>query len=165
KQVPLSPLERILLTTDGSITRVLDALVGEEVGVVTEAQRVIQANKELASELDIEEGAEVNYRVVDLRSSKTILVHAISYSPLERLAKEFKEDIMKKDMPIGRIMSSLNMESRREIKGFEAVRGDEELCRRFRLSADSLFLKRQYHIIHGGEVFLSITEIFPKGVY
>ncbi len=165
KQISLSPIERILLTTDGSITTVLDALVGEEIEVETEVQKVISADAELVMELGVREDAEVNYRVVDLKSSEATLVHAVSYSPIERLAKEFKDDIMKKDMPIGRIMSSLNIESRREIMGFEVVDGDQELCGRFGLPSGSVFLKRKYHVIHGGEVLLSITEIFPKGVY
>jgi beta-ribofuranosylaminobenzene 5'-phosphate synthase len=162
---PLSSVEKILLTTDGSVTRILEALVGEEVMVVTEMQEVISANKELASELDIREGAKVNHRVVDLRSSTATLAHAISYAPLERLGEDFKEDIMKKDIPIGRIMSSLNMESRREIQEIGTFRGDEELCGKFNLPTGSLFLNRRYHVVHMGEVLISITEIFPKGVY
>ncbi len=165
KQVKLSPLERVLLTTDGSITRILDAITGEEVKVKTVAQRLVKASRELAKELRIREGAEVNYRVVDIKSSKAALLHAISYAPIERLAEEFKEDIMKKDMPIGRIMASLNIESRREIKEFDVIKGDAELCRRFRLPAGTVFLKRRYHVIHGGEVLISITEIFPSGVF
>jgi len=165
KHVKLSPIERILLTTDGSITKILDALVGEEIEVITELQEIIPADEELSEELHVQVGAEVNHRVVNLLSSESTLVHAVSYSPLERLAAKFKKDIMKKDLPIGRIMSSLNIESRREIKGFEAFEGDEEICKRFRLPLGSIFLKRHYQIIHSGAILLSITEIFPNGIY
>lgn len=68
KKVALSPVHKILLTTDGSITRILEALSGEEAKVETEVQRIIKANKSIAKLLNINEGEDVNYRVVNFKN-------------------------------------------------------------------------------------------------
>ncbi len=84
KEVALSPVQKILLTTDGSITRIFEALTGESVSVDTEEQRVIPAGEDIAKVLKIEPGIEVNFRVVKLKNSKGVLAHATSYAPLKK---------------------------------------------------------------------------------
>lgn len=161
KKVALSPVHKILLTTDGSITRILEALSGEEVKVETGTQRIINANKSIAKLLNINEGEDVNYRVVNLKNSKKTLVHAISYTPIKRLKNEFKEDIMKRDLPIGKIMSKLKIEARREINYFEITKASKKLANIFKIPINSLLLKRNYNIINQGKIMINITEIFP----
>ena len=85
KETPLSPLQKILLTTDGSVTRVLEAFTGAEVGVETVAQKVVGAPGEAAGLLEIPAGTEVNYRVVKLVSEGRVLAGAVSWTPLSRL--------------------------------------------------------------------------------
>jgi len=166
KEVPLSALHKILLTTDGSITRILEVVRGCEIGVETVTQEIISADRKTAGKLDVEPGENVNYRVVNLKDSKNVLVRAISYSPIDRLKEEFKEEIMKKDVPIGKIMSRLEIEARREIKYVGVMKADEELSRVFKAPPDSRLLKRNYDIIHQNETILNITEIFPlRGIF
>lgn len=160
KEVALSPIQKILLTTDGSITRIFEALTGEEVTVDTEKQEVIPASDEIANVLKIEPGEEVNFRVVNLKDSKGVLVHATSYAPLKRIDEEFKDKIMKADIPIGKIMSELKIEARREITSCSVVKADQRLAEMFDVDEDSDLLQRNYNIIHKGVVLLNITEIF-----
>ncbi|MDP6612468.1 MAG: chorismate pyruvate-lyase family protein, partial [Candidatus Hydrothermarchaeota archaeon] len=101
----LSSVQKILLATDGSITRILEAIRGGSIIVETITQELINADMETSDILDIDLGSTVNYRVVNLRDSKKVLIRAVSYAPVERLPQEFREDIMKKDKPIGRIMA------------------------------------------------------------
>jgi len=157
----LSPVHKILLTTDGSITRILETLSGEKIEVETQVQRVIEASSEIAELLNISKNDEVNYRVVNLRTSKRILVHAFSYTPLKRIKKEFREDIMKRDLPIGKIMTKLKIESRREINYFDIIMANEKFARIFKIPLISPLLKRNYNIINQGKVMINITEIFP----
>ena len=123
----LSSVQKILLATDGSITRILEAIRGGSIIVETITQELINADMETSDILDIDLGSTVNYRVVNLRDSKKVLIRAVSHAPVERLPQEFREDIMKKDKPIGRIMAKLRIEARREIKGFKIIKADEEL--------------------------------------
>lgn len=160
KKTALSPVQKILLTTDGSITRIFEALTGEEVTVDTEKQEVIPASDEIANVLKIGPGDEVNSRVVNLKNSKGVLVHATSYAPLSRIDDEFKDKIMKADAPIGKIMSELKIEARREITGCSVVHADKKLSDLFEVPEGSTLLQRNYNIIHRGKVLLNITEIF-----
>lgn len=73
KEIALSPIQKILLTTDGSVTRILEAIRGREIFVETEKQEVIKANKKIARLLKIKEGDEVNYRIVNLRDRKSVV--------------------------------------------------------------------------------------------
>lgn len=165
KKVTLSPVHKILLTTDGSITRVLEALRGEKVRVETIAQVVQPACKKVAKLLNVKVGEKVNYRAVTLRDSNRVLVHAVSYAPVARLKPEFHEDVMRKDVPIGRIMEKLKIEARREVKSFGTLRCNSKLCKIFGIRKGKLLLKRNYNIIHSGEILLNITEIFPHEVF
>ncbi|MBI5253387.1 MAG: DUF98 domain-containing protein [Euryarchaeota archaeon] len=160
-KVPLSPLQKILLTTDGSVTRILEAIRGREIFVETEKQKIIKADKKIAGLLKIKEGDKVNYRAVNLRDLSGVLIHAISYAPLKRLRKEFREDVMKRDVPIGKILAKLKLEARREIKNFGSMKADKKLSTLFGIPVNALLLKRNYNIIHNNEILLNVTEVFP----
>jgi beta-ribofuranosylaminobenzene 5'-phosphate synthase len=160
KEVALSPVQKILLTTDGSITRIFEALTGEEVSIDTEEQRIIPASDEISKVLGIEPDAEVNFRVVNLKNSKGVLAHATSYAPLLMIEEGFRDKIMKADIPIGKIMQELKIEARREITSCSVVPADKKLAELFNVPEGSNLLKRNYNIIHKNEVLLNITEIF-----
>lgn len=153
----LSSAQKILLTTDGSVTAILDVIKGH-VDIKTLVQEFIPATKEMAENLDINEGDTVNYRVVVIGTSEP-LIYAISLVPLKRLDKEIKEDLIRADIPIGRILKAHNIESRREIKSVFAEEADGELSEIF--STFSPMLSRTYQIIHGDEVLIWLKETFP----
>jgi chorismate-pyruvate lyase len=161
REISLSPVQKILLVTDGSVTRILEALLGCEIAVKTERQEVIEADKRVADMLSIDIGDEVNFRVVNLIGSSKVLMHAISYTPIKRLKSDFKEDIMKADIPIGRIMSRLKIEARRELRDVGFFKANKKFSSLFEIEEGALLLKRNYNIIHNNEILLNITEIFP----
>ncbi len=160
KKYKLGPLQRILLTTDGSITRTLEALTGETVRVETVTQEVMGADEDLSARLGVDVGDEVNFRVVNLIADDRVLVRATSFTPLSRLRPEFREDIMKEDVPIGRILARLRIEARREIRDFGVIQADEVLAGLFQVSSGALLLRRNYDIIHDESVLMNITEVF-----
>ncbi|HDM60128.1 MAG TPA: DUF98 domain-containing protein [Archaeoglobus veneficus] len=160
----LKPIHKILLTTDGSITRILEAIVGKEVFIETVEQRVIRAGKDIAKVLEIDEDDEVNYRVVNLKAEDDILAHAISYTPLKRLEPEFKDDLMRADIPIGKIMKKHRIEARREVNWWRVEKAGE-LGKIFGVSKDDYVLVRNYNIIHRGEILINITEYFPASKF
>ncbi|HDR74150.1 MAG TPA: DUF98 domain-containing protein, partial [Methanoculleus sp.] len=113
----LSPVHKILLGTDGSVTRMLEIITGHPVTVVTRVQEVVHADRATADSLAVEEGDPINHRVVELRDTETneVLVYAVSDTPISRLSHEFRHDLMKADVPIGTIMQNHRIEARREI--------------------------------------------------
>ncbi len=152
----LNPFLRILATTDGSVTTILEALLGEEVGVKTLSQRIVRANERIADLLKVRIGEEVNWRVVEI-VSKDVLALAVSYFPVNSSLNGVKEDLMKADVPIGRIIRKHNLEVRRDINWFE-VRRIRGLKEKFN---EETFLVRNYNIVHSGRILFNVTEYFP----
>ncbi|BAW32173.1 MAG TPA: chorismate pyruvate-lyase family protein [Methanothermobacter sp.] len=154
---PLSNTQKILLATDGSITRILDVLFGK-VKIRTLVQEFREANEKIADKLDIAIGEKINYRIV-LIGNKEPLIHAISYIPLARLDNDFKEDLIRADIPIGKILRKHNIESRREVEKIDIEEPTSELKKIFQ--TDSLMLTRTYNIIHKDKILIRIKETFP----
>lgn len=157
----LSSAQKILLTTDGSVTAILDVLKGH-VDINTLVQEFIPADEEMAKNLDIEKGETVNYRVVVIRSNEP-LIYAMSLVPLKRLDNDFKEDLIRADIPIGRILKKHNIESRREIKSVYVEDVNEELSDIFKTT--SPMLSRTYNIIHHDEILIWLKETFPYSLF
>lgn len=152
--------ERLLLGTDGSVTFLLEVLTGERVEVETLEQREVYADAARASALGIVEGGEVNHREVVLTGPDP-LVYAESLTPLSRLEPAFREELMKEDKPIGRIMAEQGIEARRDIEEMGVVRdgrGAEVL------GTDETYF-REYHVVRNGEVLIHIREEFPSGLF
>lgn len=160
----LSPVQRVLLGTDGSITSILELVTGNAVSVSTLLQEVRTADEETAAALEIQPGEEINHRVVELRNAVTgeVLIYAVSDTPLSRLSPEFREDLMKADIPIGRILAKYRMESRREILGMQVRSTDPPMRERFGLGVDLPLLSRTYRIFHQNNPLICIEESFPS---
>lgn len=159
----LSPLQNILLTTDGSVTALLESICGDEISVSTLSQVVSSAREEIAAALEIGAGELVNHRVVTLNNRRTgeVLVYAISYTPLSRLEPEFRDDLMRADIPIGRILKKHNIESRREILEITTLPPGETFSRAFKRSMADGLLMRRYRVIRHKKPLMVIEEIFP----
>lgn len=160
---PLSPIQRILLGTDGSVTGLLEIVTQGPVDITTRIQEIHKADESIARLLDIMPGDEVNYRVVDLhsRSSGNVLLYAISHTPLKRLESAFQSDLMRADIPIGKILRSHHIESRREILDFSVQQANRELSAAFGICCGEPVLTRRYHIIRGKKPLISIQEFLP----
>jgi len=159
----LSKAQRLLLVADGSVTTLLEVLTGKPIVVTTLLQQVVKADAERASALDVAEGDHLNYRVVVLKNydDEQPLIYAESYTPIARLQKEFRHDLMKADIPIGRIMTQRKIESRREIRCIETI-CNEELSELFGVAKNVPLLSRTYDIISNDMVLIRITETFPS---
>jgi beta-ribofuranosylaminobenzene 5'-phosphate synthase len=159
----LSRVQKILLGTDGSITRILEVITGGQVKITTLSQEVIGAGKEVAGFLRVREGDPVNHRVVKIEEEGTSspLIYAVSDTPLARLSPEFREDLMRADIPIGRILARHRIEARREILDARVIPAGSDHSRIFGIFRKEPLLSRRYQIIHQGEPLISIEEQFP----
>ncbi|MDR2829559.1 MAG: chorismate pyruvate-lyase family protein [Methanobrevibacter sp.] len=162
KGYELSNTQKIILTTDGSVTTILDVLNGE-IAIKTIVQRFEKANSKIAKFLDIEENEEVNYRVVLMHKDNKPLIHAVSYIPIKKLENEFREDLIKADTPIGRILRKYNIESRREIENIGIEPKNQELTKLF--NSEIELLTREYVIIRDNEKLIWIKETFPLNYF
>jgi len=159
----LSAQQKLLLTTDGSITNTLEILIGGEVGIETLHQKIVEADEKIAEKLGVANEDEINERIVRIYNKKNNkpLIYAISYAPLSLADKDFSKDLFSADIPIGKIMEKYKIESRREIKDINYTRANEELSKIFCVFEEEILLRRNYSIIRKGEILIDIYEIFP----
>ncbi|NJD54422.1 MAG: chorismate lyase [Candidatus Methanoperedens sp.] len=139
--------------TDGSVTGLLEVLTGKSVKVETISQRVIKATKEIARLLDIETGDDVNDRLVTLKVDDIVYVLAKSLAPVKRMPEAVRADLMRADIPIGKILREHKLETRRDILKMEIVHRD--------FFGELPVLSREYKIIYENAVLMWINECFP----
>lgn len=144
---------RICAGTDGSVTQLLEVLTGKGVEVETISQHVIKAAPEIAKLLDIETGDDVNDRLVTLKVDDIIYVLAKSLTPINRIPHGVREDLLRANIPIGRILREHRLETRRDILKMEIVHRD--------FFGDLPVLSREYKIIYKNAVLMWINECFP----
>ncbi len=144
---------RICAGTDGSVTLLLELLTCKIVNVKTLEQNVEKATPEVAELLEIDEGDEVNSRLVTLSADGMVYVLAKSLSAIKRMPQEVRSDLMRADIPIGRILREHKLETRRDILKMEFVHSV--------FFGDLPVLSREYRIVYKGKVLIWINECFP----
>lgn len=159
----ISPVQKFLLGTDGSVTRILESITGKNVAINTLVQEIVPADTAAAEHLDIAEGDPVNFRIVEITTEESgeVLIYAVSHTPVNRLSPEFKDDLMRADIPIGKIIAQHKIEARREILNARVLPASEEAGRIFAICKNEPLLSRQYQIIHSGKPLIFIEERFP----
>jgi beta-ribofuranosylaminobenzene 5'-phosphate synthase len=159
----LSPVQKMLLGTDGSVTNLLEIITGSKIEIETLVQEVVPADAAVAEELRIDPGDEINYRIVKLKRADTdkALIYAVSHTPLKRLEPGFREDLTRADIPIGVILKKHQIESRRDITDTEILSADREMSRVFDIFPKEPMLCRRYRIFRHGEPLIAIKEAFP----
>lgn len=153
-----SNTQKILLTTDGSITAILDVLYGK-ITLKTLDQHFEDADENHARLVNVGEGEEINFREVIMHRNGNPLIYAISHIPLKRCSKEVCADLIRADIPIGRILKNYHIESRREVNNIFIEKPNETLKKIFKTDED--MLARDYVIIHHDEILMWIKEVFP----
>lgn len=153
-----SNTQKILLTTDGSITAILDVLYGK-ITLTTLDQHFEDADSQHAGLVNVSEGDEINFREVIMHKGDQPLIYAISHIPLARCSKDVCADLIRADIPIGRILKNYHIESRREIRHIYIEKPNDTLKELFKTDED--MLARDYVIINNDEILMWIKEVFP----
>ena len=139
---------RICAGTDGSVTYLLEIMTKGAVAVNTLSQSVVEADEWMAGILGVSEGERVNDRRVSLSADGIEYVQARSLTPFSRMPAGVEDDLIRADIPIGKILQKWQIESRRVIDSIELENGGvPELVRRYR-------------IIHGDTTLMWIEERF-----
>ncbi len=158
----LSDVQKILLTTDGSVTRILEVLTKKPVVIETKVKTIIKADEDLARALKIKSGEDVNFRVVHLKNpDDRALIFAKSWTPMKGLNNSIKKDLTSADIPIGKILIKHKIETRREIMSIDTINADDEMVKAFDVKLGDLMLSRYYNIIHEAKILIRINEAFP----
>jgi chorismate-pyruvate lyase len=156
----LSPYQRALLATDGTVTKFIESFMMEPVDItlLSEGEHELTADHPW---LDTPAGTTVISREVVLRGrhSRTFYAHAVSLLAAGRLPDEMRRTLPTDRGGIGRWLQNSKLETRREILwyGRETV---ADLPAAAGLSTDGRFISRTYRIIAGSPIML-INERFP----
>ena len=158
----LTSFQRILLTTDGTVTEMLEAYFWERMTVVKVFQDDYPLEHPMPA-LEAEPGARVLDRRIFLRGHMSHLnrVYAESMIALERLPRDIHEGLMEGDKPIGLLILENRLETFREILGCSREPADE-LAEHFRMGAEDFLISRSYRIVARGQPIMLITEKFPE---
>ncbi len=158
----LCAMQRILLTTDGTVTDMLEAYFREPMAVQPLAQEIIDSPEPLP-ELDIARGHPVLHREILLRgqiSGRTAL-HANTIIVPDRLSEHLRHGLLEKKEPIGQLLLKDKLETYREIIRCER-RAAADLARYFDCYNSAPLLTRTYIVTLGGQGIMRITERYPE---
>ncbi len=152
----LPPFLRVLLSTDGTVTKSLESFFWEPVKVDAVEQKLVTLSSELPA-LDLNQGDAVLSRKVELvgDNSKKIYSYADSYICVDKLPDFIARSIIEGDIGIGELLRERGLETYREIIDFGI---------RFR-GQDKESVWRSYLIMHEKQAIISITEYFPLSIY
>lgn len=156
---PMSVLQRVLLTTNGTVTDFLEAYAGEPMVVVKWSQSFEPPTPE--TRLD---GADQRLleRTITLRGARsgTTFLHADSHIAADRVPSGLLDSLLETGRPLGRLLNEHRVESFRQIIATGVMPADA-LGTCFGVAADSELLFRTYLIHVGGRPLMRITERFP----
>jgi chorismate-pyruvate lyase len=158
----LSKFQRIILTTDGTLTEILEAYLLEKIQIIKLSEEIVATAKDILP-LDLKIGSEVIYRKVLLQGkiSRRNWIYAESIIVPERLDELFRERLLKSREPIGRLWLEHQLETFKEIidSGRELV-GD--LSNYFKVPSEEKLLCRTYRVFSNRKPIMVITEKFPE---
>lgn len=157
----LEPLARILATTDGTVTEILEAWADDNVAVGQLSQREELLARPL-SLLDASAHSPVLRRdvlLVGARSQRPLL-YAESLILAARLPAPIRDGLRNGRTPIGKLLRAHRLETYREFLHLgRAAAGP--LALRFRIAPADLLIERTYRIFAGSRPIMLINEKFP----
>jgi chorismate-pyruvate lyase len=162
--VTLSSAHRMLLATDGSITRLLEAVSGRPIDARVLSQEDLPAPVALAGPLEVEPGHTVTFRLATLCDRDQIVCVAGSVLVLDRLPPIVRAQLFTTTTPIGRIVVSSGVRAERRSVSVDVARPLRPL-ELFGPLDDDRFLVRESRLVTEGRVIATIRECFPYAVF
>lgn len=158
----LSVFQRIILTTDGTLTEILEAYLSEKIKLVKLSETLAPAAEDNPL-LDIEGGQEVIERKILLQGKISLnnWVYAESILVPDRLEEKLKHGLLVSQEPMGRLWLEHRLETFKEIVD-SAWEPAADLARHFKIEKSDKLLSRSYRVFSGRKPIILITEKFPE---
>lgn len=159
----LPPLLRMLLSTDGTVTKSLEAYFWEPVQVENLGQAPVRLAQAVTA-LDLNAGDQAVQRRVRLcgKNSQRVYAYAESTLRLQRLSEPLREDILAGKIGIGELLRERGLETYREMLDVGAYGAIEAAI--FPATPNEL-VYRTYRIWIERTPTILITEVFPVDLY
>ena len=161
----LSNIERILMTTDGTLTEILQAYYREPINLVKLSEKLTTASE--IDVLDVCSGEEVLERTILLQGkhSKKTFVYAESIIAIEKLDTSLRSSmrnwLLNSDVPLGRLWLEHRLETFKEMIDQDQAAANH-LQSFFDIPREHPLLTRTYRVFSQNKKIMLITEKFPR---
>jgi len=170
------PFDRMLLSTDGTVTTLLAACTGEP--IITRATR--QAGPASldrlltatgcwwhpdATLLEVSRAERVIARRVTLRGGRSDVAYVLAESLAvpDRLPRRVARGLTSEGASLGRLLTAGPVETRREVLQVTAVSADEAACDHLGVRPGATLAQRTYRIVIGERAAAAVTEWICPG--
>ena len=160
----LSTLHRILLTTDGTLTEVLEAYFLERLHLVKLSEEFVKQQSPLP-QLELRGGESVIIRRILLQGEQTKrnYIFAESVVVLDRLEPHIRHKLMHTQTTIGRIWLESRTETFKEFIRAQYEPADD-LSEFFGIHEHDSLISRTYRVVVKGAPVMMITEKFSQSL-
>jgi len=157
----LTAVQRILLTTDGRITDIIEAYAREPVCVVKLTETLDEPGH--IPNLKVDDDDDVLYRSVLIQGTKTGIdyMYATSLVVAGRVPTAMLEALLYTDTPFGRLLVAHRVETLREILHWHREPAGRH-CQYFDMAPTDMLLSRTYRVVSHELPVALITEKFPE---
>ncbi|MEH2193076.1 MAG: chorismate pyruvate-lyase family protein [Nostoc sp.] len=161
----LSPFQRILLTSDGTLTEILEAYLLEKIQLVKISENLVKVAKPIPA-LDLDIDTQVIERKILLQGKISLnnYIYAESIIVPERLDSRLKSRLIESQEPMGRLWLEHKLETFKEIID-SARETAEELSDFFNIAKEEKMLCRTYRVFSNKKPIIMITEKFPESYF
>jgi len=161
----LSSFQRILLTTDGTVTEILEAYLWEAIQIVKLYQDAIETDASVPY-LDIGQHSPALIRKVILRGkcSHKNYIYAESIVARDRLDERIQRGLTETQKPVGQLMLEARLETYREILTCR-LEPAAEVGEYFDIAPGANLISRTYRVFANRQPFMLITEKFPETAF
>jgi chorismate-pyruvate lyase len=160
----LEPALRLLVTSDGTVTDMLQAICQEKINARKLAQEVQPAVRRI-DPLDLVPGELLMSRRVVLQGERTgtNYIYADSCIAIDRLDVRLQQGLLKSDTPLGRLWRDNRVEIFKEVIAV-SHQAAGHLAGHFGTSADTNLLVRTCRVFVAGRPAMLITEHFSPAL-
>lgn len=156
----LTPLQRVLLVTDGTLTEILEAHFLERIELLKISERILRldAGPVLAP---LEAGEPVLERKINLMGarSRKKYVYAESQVLVSRLEPKFQAELLETNVPLGRLWRHHRLETYKQLVSIDG-RPAGDLNVHLDCARDAPILGRVYNVFSSRRLVMRISEYF-----
>lgn len=159
----LSRFQKILLVTDGTVTKLLEHHLSESISVFKLNEIITtHTKKSQHTASDYLYGDPILEREILLQGqqTKTNWLYAKSTIFLNHLRKDFLTDLTGSNEPIGKLWGKYRLETYKSIISTGKEKADK-LAKYFNIQLTDELISRTYNVYSDKKIIMTITEKFP----
>ncbi len=155
---------RALIASNGSLTRLLEALYLKEINIEVKNQGISPQSNGSLKLLGISENEEVMTRDVWLVDGNKKLVFAHSVIPVKILPSNILKKLTPGKEPLGSILEKEDIFCKKNFYEFARLKW-KDIAKGFNLPEDYVFWARRYRISTQSGIIAAIMEVFPDYLF